>query len=65
MLVLEDSQHGTRAALAAGACTIAVPGDHSRDHNFAGVFHVANTLADPRIKQLLVATATDPKNAEE
>lgn len=54
MLVLEDSQHGTRAALAAGACTIAVPGDHSRDHNFAGVEHVANTLADPVIRRLLL-----------
>ena len=54
MLVLEDSQHGTRAALAAGACTIAVPGDHSRDHDFTGVYRVANTLADAVIKELLV-----------
>jgi len=53
MLVLEDSQHGTRAALAAGACTVAVPGDHSRDHDFTGVVMVANTLADPRILELL------------
>jgi HAD superfamily hydrolase (TIGR01509 family) len=54
MVVFEDSQHGTRASLAAGACTIAVPGDHSRDHDFTGVFCVADTLADPAIKQLLI-----------
>ena len=53
MLVLEDSQHGTRAGLAAGACTIAVPGDHSRDHDFSGVYRIANTLADPVIRDLL------------
>ncbi|MGN6546949.1 MAG: HAD family hydrolase [Aureliella sp.] len=53
MLVLEDSQHGVRAALAAGACTVAVPGDHSRDHDFSGVYRIANTLADPLIAELL------------
>jgi pseudouridine 5'-phosphatase len=53
MLVLEDSQHGTRAAVAAGACTVAVPGDHSRDHDFTGVFLVANTLADSLIYELI------------
>jgi pseudouridine-5'-monophosphatase len=57
MLVLEDSQHGTRAALAAGACAIAVPGEHSRDHDFTGVYRVANTLGDPAIKELLLATS--------
>jgi HAD superfamily hydrolase (TIGR01509 family) len=57
MMVLEDSQHGTRAALAAGACTIAVPGDHSRDHNFAGVHRIASSLADPVIEQTLVGRA--------
>jgi HAD superfamily hydrolase (TIGR01509 family) len=56
MLVLEDSQHGVRAAIAAGACTVAVPGDHSRDHDFTGVYRVANTLADPLIGELLVAS---------
>src|SRR5689334_17717182 len=30
MLVLEDSQNGCRAAVAAGAITVAVPGAHSR-----------------------------------
>jgi HAD superfamily hydrolase (TIGR01509 family) len=53
MLVLEDSRHGSQAGVASGACTIAVPGDHSRDHDFQGVHLIADTLADPRIKRLL------------
>ncbi len=56
MLVLEDSHNGTRAGMAAGACVIAVPGDHSRDHDFTGVFAVADTLADPRIRSVLTGT---------
>jgi len=53
MLVLEDSQNGCRAALAAGAVTVAVPGAHSRRHDFTGVALVADTLADERIYKLL------------
>ena len=53
MLVLEDSQNGCRAALAAGAITVAVPGDHSRAHDFSGVNLVADSLADERIYQML------------
>lgn len=56
MLVLEDSHHGVQAAMAAGACTVAVPGDHSRDHNFSGVFQIANTLCDPLIEELLLGS---------
>lgn len=57
MLVLEDSQHGTRAGLAAGACTIAVPGDYSRDHDFSSVHRIAETLRDPVIYELLAGNA--------
>jgi HAD superfamily hydrolase (TIGR01509 family) len=53
MLVLEDSQNGCRAAVAAGAITVAVPGTHSRQHDFTGAALVAATLADPRIYDLL------------
>jgi len=53
MLVLEDSQNGCRAAVAAGAITVAVPGAHSRQHDFTGATFVADTLADPRIYELL------------
>jgi pseudouridine 5'-phosphatase len=55
MLVLEDSQHGTHAGVAAGACTIAVPGEHSADHDFTGAAAVASSLADPRVLRLVAA----------
>ena len=51
--VLEDSQNGCRAAVAAGTLAIAVPGGHSSAHDFAGAALVANTLADPRVYELL------------
>jgi HAD superfamily hydrolase (TIGR01509 family) len=53
MLVLEDSQNGCRAALAAGAITVAVPSGHSHRHDFTGVTLIAGTLRDARIYQLL------------
>ncbi|MFO0899248.1 MAG: HAD family phosphatase [Pirellulales bacterium] len=53
MLVLEDSQNGCRAAVAAGAFAVAVPGGHSHAHDFTGAQFVANTLADARIRGVL------------
>ena len=53
MLVLEDSQNGCRAAVAAGAVAVAVPSGHSHRHDFSGARLIADTLADPRIKHLL------------
>ena len=52
-MVLEDTQIGCQAATAAGAYTVAVPGDHSKDHNFARTKFVANSLEDPRIYRAL------------
>ena len=49
MLVLEDSQNGCRAAAAAGAFTVAVPGEHSREHDFSVARLVIDGLSDPRI----------------
>ena len=49
MLVLEDSQAGCRAAVAAGAVAVAVPGGHSLRHDFSGAAFVAESLADERI----------------
>jgi HAD superfamily hydrolase (TIGR01509 family) len=49
MMVLEDSQIGCQAAVAAGAYTVAVPHGQSRTHQFQGVRFAADTLADPRI----------------
>lgn len=55
MLVLEDSHHGSRAGLAAGACTVAVPGAHSHDHDFSGVCFRASSLSDQGIASLIHA----------
>jgi HAD superfamily hydrolase (TIGR01509 family) len=49
MLVLEDSENGCRAAAAARAFVVAVPGEHSRDHDFSMASLVADSLADPRL----------------
>jgi len=54
MIVLEDSHHGCRAGVQSGACTIAVPGPHSQDHDFTGVHLRAESLKDPAIERLLV-----------
>jgi HAD superfamily hydrolase (TIGR01509 family) len=53
MLVLEDSQNGCRAAVAAGAIAIAVPSGHSHRHDFTGAALVAESLADWRIYERL------------
>jgi HAD superfamily hydrolase (TIGR01509 family) len=49
MMVLEDSANGCRAAVAAGAFAVAVPGGPSRGHDFGGAALVAESLADERI----------------
>lgn len=53
MMVLEDSQNGCRAAVAAGAIAVAVPGGHSVTHDFSGAAIIASSLADRRIYELL------------
>jgi HAD superfamily hydrolase (TIGR01509 family) len=53
MLVLEDSQNGCRAAAAAGAFAVAVPGEHSREHDFGVASLVIDTLCDPRLYEVL------------
>jgi len=54
MLVLEDSQAGTRAAAAAKAIIVAVPHVHSREHDFSTATYVAESLHDPYVLNLLV-----------
>ena len=56
MMVLEDSQNGCRAAASAGAFAVAVPGEHSRTHDFSMASLVADSLADPRIYEVLGIT---------
>jgi len=53
MLVLEDSQTGCQAAVAAGAVVAAVPGPHSCDQDFSRVHLVLDGLNDPRLYRLL------------
>ena len=53
LLALEDSLFGTQSAKAAGAITIAVPTEHSRGVDFGHVDHVADSLKDPNIFELL------------
>ena len=53
VMVLEDSQIGCRAAVAAGTHAVAVPEGQSGQHTFEGAQLVADSLADARIYQAL------------
>lgn len=53
VVVLEDSQAGCRAAVAAGTLAVAVPGPHSRHHDFSQADLVIQGLADPHLYRLL------------
>ena len=58
MIVLEDSEAGTRAASAAGAIAISVPHSHTSKHDFSSATHVVESLADPVIYELLANSKT-------
>ncbi len=53
LMVLEDSEIGCQAAVAAAAFVVAVPGAHSVEHHFPGVAFVARSLTDRRIYHCL------------
>jgi len=53
MAVLEDSQNGCLAAVAAGAFAVAVPSEHSREQDFSRASLVIDGLTDPRLYQAL------------
>lgn len=53
MLVLEDSETGSRAAAAANAVVISVPHEHSRHQDFGVATHVVASLHDPVVFNLL------------
>ena len=53
MLVFEDSETGTRSAAAAGAVVVSVPHEHSRNHDFSVATHIASSLADPLVLELI------------
>ena len=60
VLVLEDSENGCRAAVAAETFTVAVPAGRSKVHDFDGVQLIADSLADRRIYQALDLTPETP-----
>ena len=53
LLVLEDSPTGSRAGVAAGTVTVAVPNEHTADADFSHVSHRAGSLQDPLIYDLV------------
>lgn len=53
VMVLEDSENGCKAGVAAGSFTVAVPGVHSEGHDYPGVAFVAESLQDQRIYRSL------------
>ncbi|MEM6330676.1 MAG: HAD family phosphatase [Planctomycetota bacterium] len=53
MLALEDSATGCRAAVAAGALTVAVPNRHTADHDFPPGVRRVTSLGDPELRRLL------------
>ncbi|MBU4270808.1 MAG: HAD family phosphatase [Planctomycetes bacterium] len=56
MMVLEDSENGCAAAAAAGAFAVAVPGEHSREHDFGAALLVVDSLSDPQLYRVLGIT---------
>ena len=53
MLVLEDSEMGTRSAAAAGAIAVSIPHQHSCHQDFSAATFMAERLDDPKILRLL------------
>ena len=53
MIVLEDSEAGTKAAAAAGAIAVSVPNRHSRGHDFGAASYIVEHLNDPLLLGLL------------
>jgi beta-phosphoglucomutase-like phosphatase (HAD superfamily) len=55
MLVLEDSETGTRAAAAAGAVVVSVPNRHTAAGDFSMASLRINSLLDPQLHSILTA----------
>ena len=52
MLVLEDSEPGTRAASAAGALAVSVPNEHTDRGDFSMAWMRVDSLESPRVRDL-------------
>ena len=53
LLVLEDSLIGSRAGVAAGAITVAIPGHHSSEQDFSHVDFRFNRLDTPQLLEMV------------
>lgn len=53
VLVLEDSETGTRAAAGAGTFAVSVPNQHTKSGDFSMASLVASSLADDRLHDIL------------
>ena len=53
LLMLEDSEMGTRAAAAAGATVVSIPHIYSPSHDFSVATHMARSLHDPLLFELI------------
>jgi HAD superfamily hydrolase (TIGR01509 family) len=60
MLVFEDSETGTRAAVAAGAFVVSVPNRHTAGGDFSGSRLCVSSLLDPRLGQLVMGSDSGP-----
>ena len=53
MLVLEDSENGTKAGVAAEAYVVSVPNRHTQQGNFHGAKLIAKSLLDDELWRLV------------
>jgi HAD superfamily hydrolase (TIGR01509 family) len=53
MLVLEDSEHGTKAGVEAKAIVISVLNEHTKHGKFEGASVIVDTLLDQRVREYL------------
>ena len=53
ILVLEDSENGTKAAVSAGAYVISVPNQHTKRGDFTGAKWIVDSLLDAKLQALL------------
>ena len=54
VLVLEDSETGTRSAAGAGAFTVSVPNQHTRAGDFSTASLIASSLDDSQVRAVLL-----------
>ncbi len=55
MLVLEDSETGTKSGVNAGAYVVSIPHEHSDYGDFDSANHIADSLIDDQILELFTA----------